>query len=72
MTVSESVFEKGKMKVEREAYPVEITGTTAKGTWIGSSTQASGRQLDMTMMRRKAITSTTYGAHLRRSLFSAY
>ena len=30
MTVSESVFEKGKMKVEREAYPVEITGMTAK------------------------------------------
>ena len=30
MTVLESVFEKGKMKVEREAYPVEITGMTAK------------------------------------------
>ena len=30
MTISESLLEKGKMKVEREAYPVEIIGTTAK------------------------------------------
>jgi len=33
MTVSESVFEKGKMKVEREAYPVEITGNRILLAW---------------------------------------
>ncbi len=30
MTISDRLLEKGKTKVEREAYPVEIIGTTAK------------------------------------------
>ena len=38
MTISENLFEKGKMKVEREACPVEITGTTVK--------RHMGRRLD--------------------------
>jgi hypothetical protein len=30
MTISDSLLEKDKTKVDREAYPIEIIGTTAK------------------------------------------